>query len=79
MIKICSECGKEFDEQEAKEEYEAHFDNEVEYFGWGVEELCAECAIVSSEEAYGAGKAICDYDDMVHGEIPYSDDIIRNL
>ena len=73
----CVVCGKKFDLSWARDEYNAQFDNEIDYDEeFGGEKVCAECAINTTASNISAGKEILDYNDMVHGEIPYDPELM---
>lgn len=56
MTKICDYCGKEFDEQDARDIFEAEIPKNYDYL---TKSLCAECAI----------EAIDDMDDGIYYEV----------
>ena len=69
----CCMCGKEFNVDEARSEYNAEFDDALEYDDSYGGEVCADCAICESESNMNLGKAI----DMMNGEEEYDDDFVK--
>lgn len=59
----CGECGNEFDIDDARDEYTAHFNGELDYdyyAGQGEpgERLCGDCGIMIAESNIATGEAI---------------------
>lgn len=58
MTKICDYCGKEFDEQDAREEFEATIPKNYDHL---TKCLCADCAIEAIDDMdYGIYYEICE-------------------
>lgn len=63
-MKNCSECGESFDVDDARDEYNAAFNGELDYDEDFASEKCASCATAQSESEMNVGLAI----DMMNGE-----------
>ncbi|WP_159599125.1 hypothetical protein [Agromyces humi] len=69
----CVRCGKEFDVDDSREEFNDEFDGDVDYDEEYAGEVCANCAIPDTESNINAGAAI----DMMNGEIAYDADHVE--
>lgn len=63
-MNTCSECGESFDNDDARDDYNAQFNDELDYDEDFAGEKCAPCAIAQSESEIDVGLAI----DMMNGE-----------
>lgn len=64
----CTECGESFEVDDARDEYNAAFNGELDYdHDYAGETKCGDCAIAQSESDINVGLAI----DMTNGEAEY--------
>ncbi|MET8181961.1 hypothetical protein [Streptomyces sp. NPDC005336] len=71
----CVECEKQFDIEEAREEYSAEFGGEVDYDEQYPEgSHCGGCAAAQSSSYLAHGTAIL----MMNGEVDYDDEFVEN-
>jgi hypothetical protein len=78
----CTDCGRKFNISEARDEFNSEYGNGLGYDYYDDEydgEVCARCAIETTGTHMAAGEAILNYNDMVHGEIPYDPDAVNRL
>lgn len=64
----CSRCGKSFDVDDARSEYDSHFAGEGITYDEAGEGMCAECAIADTNDGISGWNAMPDeykntYDD----------------
>jgi hypothetical protein len=72
----CCRCGKRFNVSEARDEYIAEFNGEIDgdtFDDTYGHEVCAECAIADSYSNINIGKAI----DMWNGDEDYDADHVK--
>lgn len=72
MAKCCV-CGKRFNVKDARSEYNSEFDGGLDYDDDFEGEVCADCAISTSQSNMNLGQAI----DMMNGEEDYDDDFVK--
>lgn len=68
----CDRCGKRFNVAEARDEYNAEFDGEIDYDEVTDGTVCADCAIPETESNISVGRAI----DMMNGEEAHDQDFV---
>lgn len=68
----CGNCGKPFDVDDAREEYNAEFQGDPDY-DEHAEGLCGPCALEEVGSNISAGRAI----DMMNGEEAYDDAFVQ--
>lgn len=68
----CSECGTEFNVDEARAQYNAAF-NGIDYDEETGGEKCAGCAEAETQSYMDTGRAI----DMMNGDEDYDDDFVQ--
>ncbi len=65
----CNECTSTFDVAEARAEYQAEFDDELDYDRYVGGDLCGRCAVATAESNINRGRTLAmanggdDYDD----------------
>ncbi|SEB55575.1 hypothetical protein SAMN04489806_1095 [Paramicrobacterium humi] len=69
----CTECGTLFDIDDARDDYNAEFNGELDYDEDFVGTKCGNCAISQSASEINVGAAI----DMMNGEIEYDADHVE--
>lgn len=69
----CCRCRNEFNVSEARIDYNAEFDGDIDYDDEYGGEVCADCAISDTNSNMNRGKAI----DMMNGDEEYDDDFVE--
>ncbi|WP_344390873.1 hypothetical protein [Streptomyces vastus] len=69
----CVRCGKAFDVEDARDEYNSEFGGDLDYDENYAGEVCADCAIPDSDGLINQGRAIF----MMNGDEDYDDDFVR--
>ena len=69
----CCRCGNRFNVSEARTDYNAEFDGDIDYDDEYGSEVCADCAISDTNSNMNLGKAI----DMMNGDEDYDDDFVK--